>query len=365
MSKTKTTKAPKAAKINEADADWIARSKAVKDTSGKTFAFIADDDFDHLANNPDEVTAICGAAGSAAVAGDWPKDFFVCEACLAVAEKPAEAAPEAPELQPKSIIFPAKQDELLEEARKLVAEHGASASVLQKHLKIGYNRAADLISALQPATAVTAEAKTDTVKKHLECKVQLNDHDKAVYGLELANLNIEWGSIDSARKSAAKRYADELAGLDEDINRISSKLRDGHEHRGVECEVTYNTPKGGMKSCKRLDTGETFVETMTADELQPRLKFAEDSRAKGKEAATAETLIDGKAAYVCGCGMSFSPDAAGAYVRQGEAVKCPACVAQINEDVAPLGLAVVLTPPPDGVTGEDEVSPFATHCNET
>lgn len=48
-------------------------------------------------------------------------------------------------------------DPLLGQARQLVAEHGrASVSFIQRHLRIGYNRAASLMESLEQAGVVTA-----------------------------------------------------------------------------------------------------------------------------------------------------------------------------------------------------------------
>lgn len=360
----------------------------------------------HIGMDADDSEPLCGADSKKFGKG-FPADGYLCAECVQRARDiigasgdEAKVAAKKPKKEKKSkkkgdtleAGANGEPDPLLEDARKaLEGAEKRTASHLQRVLGIGYNRAADLLEALKSPLAnleaslepgdtltkptgesitVTAEAKTDTIKKKVECKVQLNDHDKAVYGLELAKLNIEYGKVDRARASAAKEFKEELDGLDQEINRVSGKLQDGYEQRGMDCEIQFNVPKAGMKTITRLDTSAQWTESMKPDELQPRLDFGDGEKAKGKGGKADDavvTSIDGQAAYICGCGESFAPDAPGAYVVQGEASKCPECflkAAGMAGDLLTLSRAGITLIPPPGMTAEDEVSPFATHCNE-
>jgi recombination associated protein RdgC len=59
-------------------------------------------------------------------------------------------------------------DDLLDKAQKIVIENGrASISLVQRHLRIGYNRAARLLEALQGRGVVSAEDSSTGMRRVL------------------------------------------------------------------------------------------------------------------------------------------------------------------------------------------------------
>ena len=57
------------------------------------------------------------------------------------------------------------------------------------------------------------------------------------------------------------------------------KINAGYEMRDVECLITLNRPKAGVKEIVRVDTGEIVrEEAMTPEELQQSLPFEPEER---------------------------------------------------------------------------------------
>jgi hypothetical protein len=58
------------------------------------------------------------------------------------------------------------------------------------------------------------------------------------------------------------------------VSNLARKINERHEMRDAECMVLLHTPRAGMKSMVRVDTGEIVrEERMTVDELQEKLAF--------------------------------------------------------------------------------------------
>lgn len=79
---------------------------------------------------------------------------------------------------------------------------------------------------------------------------------------ELAIANQEMDRLDEQRKSVTSDFKAKIDHQKSVIGVYSSKVNNGYEFRIVECEVEYHKPKKGNKTISRLDTGESWVETM-------------------------------------------------------------------------------------------------------
>lgn len=98
--------------------------------------------------------------------------------------------------------------------------------------------------------------------------------EQAQMGHDLAN---KLGVL-NANKEAARESAREFRGVIKDneaaCNDIKRKITSGEEYKYVDTEITFNSPKSGMKSCIRLDTGASLWEReMTVHELQSVIPF--------------------------------------------------------------------------------------------
>ena len=73
--------------------------------------------------------------------------------------------------------------------------------------------------------------------------------------------------------AVAKKAHDEAVGkLESTISDLTRKLCEGWEYRDIKCKVLWNSPREGIKTLVRLDTGEEVAqEEMTFDEKQESL----------------------------------------------------------------------------------------------
>lgn len=78
--------------------------------------------------------------------------------------------------------------------------------------------------------------------------------------------------MEEAKKAMASDFKAKIDELAAQISLLSNHINNGWEFRPVDCVVTMNMPKDGMKTLFRIDT-QQFVseEKMSADELQGKL----------------------------------------------------------------------------------------------
>ncbi|HEY1861654.1 MAG TPA: hypothetical protein VGG61_14940 [Gemmataceae bacterium] len=83
----------------------------------------------------------------------------------------------------------------------------------------------------------------------------------------LTDLNQKKKEVAAAMKVAITEAEGRAAAL-------ARKINERHEYRDAECTALMHTPRVGMKSIVRVDTGEIVrEERMTVDELQEKLAF--------------------------------------------------------------------------------------------
>lgn len=112
--------------------------------------------------------------------------------------------------------------------------------------------------------------------------VALTTEEKVQYGRNLANLHHEYVSVEISKKVAADEYKTRLEHLDARITSLARIVRNGEEHREVECHWRYLF-EGGVKELVRMDTGE-IVTTEKIDDKERQLLLQID---QGKQADTA------------------------------------------------------------------------------
>ena len=116
----------------------------------------------------------------------------------------------------------------------------------------------------------------DTKPIHIQLAVVLTTSEKVDFGHRLAVLHHEYSDVELNKKAAADRFKEELEALDGRIGYLSRVVRNGEEHRDVECRWRYLF-ETSTKELIRMDTGE-IVETVaiTAEERQLMLQMEQE-----------------------------------------------------------------------------------------
>ena len=128
-------------------------------------------------------------------------------------------------------------------------------------------------------TGKTAEAKKAVAPKppkktEQSLRVKFTEEEVVKLARKLAEKNAEAEQADNDKKAVTKQLAAKCEGIAAQVSEISGKINAGFEYRTVQCETTYDDPKPGMKTTRRLDTLEVIEqEAMTLAELQQELPF--------------------------------------------------------------------------------------------
>jgi hypothetical protein len=120
---------------------------------------------------------------------------------------------------------------------------------------------------------VTEQAKPE--RRSIE-SVQYNfsADELRVLGERLARESQMVSDLRQKKKELAASMAVSINESDSYIAELARKINEGHEYRDAECTALLNTPRVGVKSIVRVDTGEVIREDrMTVEELQEKLAF--------------------------------------------------------------------------------------------
>lgn len=85
--------------------------------------------------------------------------------------------------------------------------------------------------------------------------------------MSLADKNIEYKRLEEEKKSAMGEFKAKMDLLNEHISRLSTNVHSGYEYREIVCHIEYNKPKGGIKVITREDTGTSWEEKMTNEDI--------------------------------------------------------------------------------------------------
>lgn len=108
------------------------------------------------------------------------------------------------------------------------------------------------------------------ISMHLRCI--LNDEEKLAAGRALADAGEAITRLEADLDSIKVDFKGKISAQESIIGTEQSKIRSGYEVRDVPCEVTYDEPKKGQRTIRRMDTKETHeVQAMSGDELQRTL----------------------------------------------------------------------------------------------
>ena len=79
--------------------------------------------------------------------------------------------------------------------------------------------------------------------------------------------------FESQKKMVVKDFDGKIAASESKIESCSIQINNGFDFQFVNCIITLNSPKTGIKSITRTDTGEILCEKMTEEELQEVLNL--------------------------------------------------------------------------------------------
>ena len=120
-------------------------------------------------------------------------------------------------------------------------------------------------------------------KTEQSLRVKFTEEEVVKLARKLAEKNAEAEQAENDKKAVTKQLAAKCEGIAAQVSEISGKINAGFEYRTVQCETTYDDPKPGMKTTRRLDTMEVIEqETMTLAELQQDLPFSGSGQESGQ-----------------------------------------------------------------------------------
>ena len=83
---------------------------------------------------------------------------------------------------------------------------------------------------------------------------------------KLADFNLDIERFEQEKKESAKSYKEKIDFLQLQAIELSHQYKNGGEEKLTECEVIFDYPADGLKTVKRTDTGEEWVEEMSTND---------------------------------------------------------------------------------------------------
>ncbi len=124
--------------------------------------------------------------------------------------------------------------------------------------------------------------KTKVIQRELP--VKLTDAEIIKYAKELSKNNSDWAEVELQKKSASADFQARINRLKSEIEVVGLKVSTGVEYRSVDCTWNFNTPKKGLKSLIRTDTGQNVAqEKLTSEDVQNILALKKKDLKKEKE----------------------------------------------------------------------------------
>lgn len=106
--------------------------------------------------------------------------------------------------------------------------------------------------------------------KHL-LQYKFSDEEINSLAKQLAFQNKEAEQLKSDKKATVANFDSKIKVSEAMIMSLSGNIANGSEYRKIECDVFLNKPNTGIKSIVRNDTGESWTERMSEEELQERI----------------------------------------------------------------------------------------------
>lgn len=133
-------------------------------------------------------------------------------------------------------------------------------------------------------------------KTEQSLRVKFTEEETLKLARKLAEKNAEAEQAENDKKAVTKQLAAKCDAIAAQVSEISGKINAGFEYRTVQCETTYDDPKPGMKTTRRLDTLEVIEqETMTLAELQQEIPFSGNEDGKVVSLAAARAAMESTA----------------------------------------------------------------------
>lgn len=114
--------------------------------------------------------------------------------------------------------------------------------------------------------------KPETITRTL--KYLFTGEELSAMNKELAFEVKNLGEIQEEKKSVMSGFTAKIKTAESRTQLLANNLNSGYTYKAIDCTVTYNFPKDGMKQIKRNDNDE-IIETvkMSPIELQEDLEF--------------------------------------------------------------------------------------------
>jgi len=105
----------------------------------------------------------------------------------------------------------------------------------------------------------------DTAKRNVRCILTKDETLEKAQILSKANRDLL--EVADQKKTVVSELKGKEERLNGEIKMLSEHISNGYVYRDVECEITYHAPVNNVKSLTRKDTGESFTEPMSSDEI--------------------------------------------------------------------------------------------------
>ncbi len=128
----------------------------------------------------------------------------------------------------------------------------------------------------------------ETVDKYI--MVTLSEEEYTERSRKLASLIREQAELEAQKKSSAAYYKEQLDGVQNKIDDLIPIIESGMEERLVTCEILWNHPNAGVKTYRRIDTGEE-VRTVNMTDSECSDMFRNQNCTEGTE-DNAETPLE-------------------------------------------------------------------------
>lgn len=101
----------------------------------------------------------------------------------------------------------------------------------------------------------------------LQVKHVFDEDELRELGSKLADEEFNLANATMEKAQAVSTHTAAIKTINTNITKLATSIVDKFEMREVECEVRMNEPREGKKTCTRKDTGQSFVEEMTEDDM--------------------------------------------------------------------------------------------------
>jgi hypothetical protein len=116
--------------------------------------------------------------------------------------------------------------------------------------------------------------------KHTEwLKYNFTEKELREFAKELARETALLAEAEEQKKAIVASFSEKVATAKTKLSILSRYINNGYDYRNVDCSVLMDSPKDGMKTVYRDDTGEEVkIAPMTPEEKQYVLTLASDEK---------------------------------------------------------------------------------------